>query len=61
MKGNMSRTIEAIIQKLAPLKRAPVLAPAKRVTAIWQSGFETGGHVQRKRRLVFTVAAHHPA
>jgi hypothetical protein len=60
MKGNMSRTIEAIIAHTTSVKRAAVPPAVKRVTAIWQSGFETGGHVQRKLRLVFTVAAHHP-
>ena len=54
----MSRTIEAIIQKLAQVKHAPLPAPAKQLTANWQSGFETGAHVQRKLRLVFTMAAH---
>lgn len=60
MKGNMSRTIEAIIQKLTQVKRAPLPAPAKQLTANWQSGFETSGHLQRKLHLVFTVAGHHP-
>jgi hypothetical protein len=54
----MSRTIEAIMPRMTPAKRHATPAHAKRVTAIWQSGFETGGHVQRKLRLVFTMAAH---
>ena len=55
----MSRTIEAIIQKLTQVKHAPLPPPAKHLTANWQSGFETGGPLQRKLRLVFTVAVHH--
>jgi hypothetical protein len=61
MKGNMSRTIEAIIQKLAHVKRAPMPTSAKQLTATWHNGLEAGGHVQRKLRLVFTnVVAHQP-
>jgi hypothetical protein len=61
MKGNMSRTIEAIIQKLAHVKRAAMPTPAKQLTANWQNGLEAGGHVQRKLRLVFAnVVAHQP-
>ena len=56
----MSRTIEAIMPRMTPAKRRATPAHAKRLTANWQSGFETGGQVQRKLRLVFTVAAHHP-
>jgi hypothetical protein len=56
----MSRKIEAIMEKSAPVNRHAIRVHAKRVAAIWQSGFETGGHVQRKLRLVFTVAAHQP-
>ena len=55
----MSRTIEAIIAHMALVKRG-AMPNTKPLTAIWQSGFETGGYVQRKLRLVFTVAAHHP-
>ena len=54
----MSRTIEAIMPRMTPAKRRATPAHAKRFTASWQSGFETGGHVQRKLRLVFTMAAH---
>jgi hypothetical protein len=57
----MSKTIEALIEKSARVNRHAIRPNAKRLTANWQSGFETGGHVQRKLRLVFTVAAHHPA
>jgi hypothetical protein len=57
----MCRTIEAIMAHMAPVKPAPVPAPAKRLTATWQHGLEAGGHVQRKLRLVFTnVAVHLP-
>ena len=56
----MSRTIEAIMPRMTPAKRRATPPRAKPVTAIWQSGFETGGHVQRKLRLIFTVAANHP-
>ena len=58
MKDVMNRTIQAIIEKSSPVNRHAIRARAKRVTAIWQSGFETGGHVQRKLRLVFTMAVH---
>jgi hypothetical protein len=54
----MSRTIEAIMEKSAPVNHHAIRVHAKRVRAIWQSGLETGGHVQRKLRLVFTMAAH---
>jgi hypothetical protein len=54
----MSRTIEAIMPRMTPAKRRSTPAHAKRLTANWQSGFETGGHVQRKLRLAFTMAAH---
>ena len=54
----MSRAIEAIMPRMTPAKRRATPAHAKRLTANWQSGFETGGHVQRKLRLVFTMAAH---
>jgi hypothetical protein len=56
----MSRTIEATMPRMTPAKRRATPLHAKRLTAIWQSGFERGGHVQRKLRLVFTVAAHQP-
>ena len=54
----MSRTIEAIMPRMTPAKRRATPPHAKHLTAIWQSGFETGCHVQRKLRFVFTVAAH---
>jgi hypothetical protein len=61
MKGHMSRTFEAIMAKLAPGKRAAASAHVKRLGANWQNGLESGGHVQRKLRLVFTnVSAHRP-
>ena len=60
MKGNMSRTIEAIIAYTTSVKRAAVPPAVKRLTANWQNGLEAGGRVQRKLRLGFTnVAAHH--
>jgi hypothetical protein len=34
----MCRTIEAIMAHMAPVKPAPVPAPAKRLTATWQHG-----------------------
>jgi hypothetical protein len=58
----MSRTIEAIIGKLATAKRAATPAHRRRLTANWHSGLEVGGQVQRKLRLALTnVAARHPA
>ena len=58
----MSRTIEAIIKKFARVERAPMQMAGKRLTANWQDGLESGGHVQRKLRLAFTnVAANQPA
>jgi hypothetical protein len=36
----MSRTIEAIIEKLAPIKRVAMRVHAKRLTANWQNGLE---------------------
>jgi hypothetical protein len=41
----MSRTIEAIIEKLAAVKRAAMPVHGKRLTANWQNGLEAGGHV----------------
>jgi hypothetical protein len=61
MKGNMSRTIEAIIAHMTSVKHAAVPPAVKRLTANWQNGLEAGGRVQRKLRFVFTnVAVHHP-
>lgn len=54
----MSRTIEAIMPRMTPAKRRVTSVHAKRLTASWQNGFESGGHVQRKLRLVFTMTAH---
>jgi hypothetical protein len=57
MKGtNMSRTIEAIVAHLLPIKRRAITPEAKRLIATWQNGFESGGHSQRKLRLGFTNA-----
>jgi hypothetical protein len=44
----MSRTIEAVI---AQTKRQAISQAGKRLTAIWQNGVESAGHVQRKLRL----------
>ena len=58
----MSRTIEAIIDKSAPVNHHAIRAQSKRLMANWQTGFESGNHLQRKLRLGFTnVAAHHSA
>jgi hypothetical protein len=47
---------------MAALKRRARSTHAKRLTANWQNGFESGTHVQRKLRLGFAgVAAHSPA
>ena len=52
----MSRTIEAIAAHLLPMKRRAITPGAKRLTANWQNGFESGGLVQRKLRLGFVTA-----
>ena len=52
----MSRTIEAIMPRMTAARRRATPPHAKHLTAIWQSGFETGGHVQGKLRLTFTNA-----
>jgi hypothetical protein len=58
----MSRTIEAIMAHMQPVKRVATPGQAKRFTASWQTGLESGGRVQRKLRLAFTnVGAHQPA
>ncbi|HEY3660279.1 MAG TPA: hypothetical protein VGK91_03530 [Candidatus Udaeobacter sp.] len=57
----MSRTIEAIIAHMAPVKRRSMPAHSKRLTGNWQTGFESGAHVQRKLRLGFTNVAALPA
>jgi membrane fusion protein (multidrug efflux system) len=55
----MSRTIEAMMAHMAPVKPAAQPAQPKWLTANWQNGLESGNHVQRKLRLAFTnVAAH---
>jgi membrane fusion protein (multidrug efflux system) len=51
----MSRTIEAIIAHMAPIKRNARAMPSKRLVANWQNGLESGSHVQRKLRLGFTA------
>ena len=56
----MSRTIEAIIEQLEPVKRRSMPTHAKRPTANWQNGLESGTHVQRKIRLAFANVAAHP-
>jgi len=56
----MSRTIEAIIAHMAPVKRGAMPTHAKRLTANWQNGLESGTHVQRKVRLAFANVAAHP-
>jgi hypothetical protein len=53
----MSRAIKAIIEKVAPVKRVATPAHAKRLTANWQNGFESGSYLQRKLRLAFTNVA----
>ena len=42
---------------VAPAKRKAIPMPAKYLTANWQTGFEAGGHVQRKLRLTFINVA----
>lgn len=51
----MSSTIEAIIRHMAPKTRRAISTDAKRLTATWQNGLESGGRVQRKLRLGFTT------
>jgi hypothetical protein len=54
---NLTKSAERFFAR----RRLGLASPATTLSVrIWQSGFETGGHVQRKLRLVFTVAAHHP-
>jgi hypothetical protein len=53
----MNRTIEAKIDKLAEARPNMMPANAKRLTANWQNGLESGGLVQRKLRLGFASAA----
>jgi hypothetical protein len=58
----MNRTIEAKIDKFAGAKSDIMPANAKRLTANWQNGLESGGHVQRKLRLGFpSLPAHQSA
>lgn len=49
----MTRTIEAIAAHLLPMKRRAITSDVKRLSAHWQTGFESGGLVQRKLRLGF--------
>ena len=51
MKRNMSKTIEELVGRIMPQKRAVTRAQLKHLTATWQNGLESGGHVQRKLRL----------
>jgi hypothetical protein len=61
-RGNMSRTLEAIVANLAQPSRSAIPTQPKRLTTNWQNGLESGSHVQRKLRLAFTnVAANQPA
>jgi len=53
MKGNMSNTIQAMIERIAPAKPTETPLKPQRLTATWQHGLESGGHVQRKLRLNF--------
>ncbi len=58
----MSRTIEAIIDKSAPVNHHAIRAQSKRLMTNWQTEFESGNHPHGELRLDFTnVAAHHPA
>jgi NAD(P)H-dependent flavin oxidoreductase YrpB (nitropropane dioxygenase family) len=55
MKGTpMSRTIEAIMSHTVPTKRNAMPAHEKPLMAIWQTGLEAGGHMQRKLRVTLT-------
>lgn len=56
----MSRTIETIAAHLIPVKRPVSTAQERQLSANWQSGLESGGHVQRKLRLTFPDAAARP-
>ena len=57
----MSRTCEAVAPHLSAVKRAAIGVPTRQFTANWQSGFESGDHIQRKVRLTFAdVAAERP-
>ena len=49
----MNRTIEAIVDRTATVKRAATRARAKQLSAYWQTGLESGGLVQRKLHLGF--------
>ena len=53
MKGNMSKTIQAMIERTAPTKPIEIPLKRQRLTATWQNGLESGGLVQRKLRLGF--------
>jgi hypothetical protein len=53
MKETMSKTIEAVTEQTATVKRTATAARAKQLIAHWQNGFESGGLVQRKLRLGF--------
>ena len=56
MKGNMSKTIKELVGRIMPRKPAVTRAESKGLTAVWQNGLESGGHVQRKLRLGFANA-----
>ena len=53
MKGTMNKTIEAVVDQAATVKRAATSATAKPLSGRWQTGLESGGFVQRKLRLGF--------
>jgi hypothetical protein len=54
----MTTTIGMITAHMTARRRnEPVSAKARRLTANWQSGFESGTHVQRKLRLAFMNGA----
>jgi hypothetical protein len=55
----MSRTIETIIPHTGPARRGAKPTDAKRLTAKWQNGLESGGHVQCKLRLGFSSVLTH--
>ncbi len=53
----MRKTIQELVGRIMPRKRAITRAQPKRLTVNWQNGLESGRHVQRKLRLGFTNAS----
>ena len=49
----MRNAIEVVSGRTLPARGTAKPAQRKRLTVTWQSGLESGGHVQRKLRLGF--------